>query len=264
MQQISVDMKNVTYEDGYLNINVAGFDIKLEVIPTIRLAPQLFNGEAALHANVSIGDSSISEGPKAIKTQEDLNIFLAKEPTLPTHWKYDDLLLGFIYSTDEDPENYNWFLQTRYKGKFGGRLTTSTNVNIHCPMATVSWFEGGNWHGRFCFAKKELKNIERVGTDLNVVGHKCGGHAIEDLSEIPEGSDRIVIRYNIHKNKWYLHFQKNGGDLKEIEVDGILTDCSMYGNVDRNHPKPKVTQFVKVEDVAHLKIMSNMAIIYGK
>jgi hypothetical protein len=257
-------MSKVKYEDGYLIVPIAGFEIKLEVLPVIRVDPKLYNGEVSLHANVNSGDSCIKEGPKAIKTQEDLNIYLAKEPTLPSHWKYDDLLLGFIYSTQEDPENYNWFLQTRFKGKFGGRLTTSTNVNVRCPFSTVSWLEGGNWHGRFCFTKNDIKNIERVGTDLNVVGKTCGEHEIGDLAEIPEGADRIVISYNIHKNKWYLHYQKQGLEIKTTEIDGILADCPMQGNVDRNHTKPKVTQFIKVEDIAHLKIMSNMAIIYGK
>lgn len=264
MQPISVDMKKLTYEDGYLIIPVAGFKIKLEVIPTIRMDPKLIQNQASLHANVNIGDASISETPTSLKTQADLDKYLANEPTMPTHWKYDDILLGFVYSIPEDPENYQWFLQTRFKMKMGGRITSSTNVNVKCPMSTTSWFEGGNWHGRFCFSKNDVKEIQRVGSDLTIIGNSCGGHPVEDLSQIPLDCDRVVIRYNIKNNKWYLHFQQNGKDIKEIEVDSILADIPMYGNVDRNYKKPRVTQFIKTDDIAHFKIISNVAIIYGK
>ncbi len=264
MIPISVDVSKMSLKDGKLIIPVAGFQLTLEIIPDISIAPELYQGEAMLHANVSLADSTIKEIEGAIKTQEQLNEFLLKEPALPSHWKFDDILLGFIYSTPEEPYNYNWFLQLRRQGKFVERLFSPTNVNIRCPLSTHSWFEGGNWHGRFCFSKKDVVEVQRVGSDLVVVGKSCGGYPIQDLSEIPEGCTRIVIRYDIRKNKWYLHYQKEGQDVKVTEVDDILADVPMHGNVNRNYAKPRVTQYILVEDIAHIKILSNVATIYGK
>lgn len=264
VEPISVDISKITWKDGKLNIPVAGHNLKLEIIPNVSLYPKLFKDEVMFHADVTLGETEINVLENPIKTQKDVDSYLAKEPALPTHWKYEDMLLGFVYGNKDDPYNYNWFLQLRVQDKFRERLFSPTNVNIHCPLNTISWFEAGNWHGRFCFIEKDIVEIQRIGSDLNVVGKTCGGHKIDDLSLIPEGATRIVIRYDIKINKWFLHFQKDGEDIKVEEVDGILADIPMYGNVNRNYKKPRVTQYIKVDDIAHIKILSKMAIIYGK
>ena len=119
MQPLSLDMSKVTWKDEKLIIPIAGCEIKLEVIPTVKLAPELLNGELFFYANVALGGTSISEGDSIIKTNEALTELLSKEPVMPTHWKYDDITVGFVYSNKEDLNNHQWMLTPRVKGKNG-------------------------------------------------------------------------------------------------------------------------------------------------
>jgi hypothetical protein len=261
---MSVDMSKVTWKDGKLNIPVAGCEIKLEVIPIIKLAPELVKGELYFYANVTLGGTAISEDNKEDKTQEYLESILKKEPIMPTHWKYDDILVGFVYGTKEDPNNHTWMLTPRVKGISGEMLFADLTCDIECPMATISWEAQGNWHGRFCIVKEEIKSFKRKNSgNLTIVG-KCGGYP-DGKKDYPEDTKIISIRYNIFKNKWYLGFlDKDDKFMGDRELDDLITDIKMYGKVDKDHKKPKVTQYIKVEDIASCKIISNVAIIYGK
>ncbi len=264
MQPISIDMSKVTWKNGKLIVPVAGCEIKLDVIPIIKLAPELVAGELSFYANITLGGTAISEDDKKPKTKEMLKAILDKEPVMPTHWKYEDIMVGFVYSTKEDLNNHQWMLTPRIGDRKGEMIFSRDTIDIECPMSTISWFENKLWHGRFCIIKKDIKKfIKKNPGNITIVG-KCGGYP-EGSKEYPENTDTISIRYNIFKDKWYLAFiDKEEKFISEEEVDGLLTDIKMYGKVDRNFDKPRVTQYVKVEEIASLKIISKMAIIYGK
>ena len=130
MQPMSVDMNKVTWKDNKLHIPVAGCEIKLEVIPIIKLAPELVKGELYFYANVTLGGTAIAEDDEKPKTKEYLKSILEKEPIMPTHWKYDDIMVGFVYATNEDPNNHKWMLTPRIKGISGEMLFADLTCDI--------------------------------------------------------------------------------------------------------------------------------------
>ena len=127
----------------------------------------------------------------------------------------------------------------------------------------MQWFEG-NWHGRMKISPNDLKEVKEIKPGhIEIIGKKCGGHPKGDISLAPPNTEKLAIRYNIFKNKWYVHFMLGKESLKEIECDSIITDCKAKGFVNREHPKPKVTQQIEMKDVASIQFLSNTVIIYG-
>lgn len=268
MRPFGVDFKKAEFnpETGFITIPTdTGYDINMKLSPSIKIEERIGqNGEPGFFAQLNINESNITSTKDPIKTQDALDNYIKKLPFIPQGLEYKDFLLGFIYSQPQDPDNHKWFMQFRNdNGQFIEVLTVPDKVDVNCPVSTHSWFDG-NWHGRLKFVPDDLDDVEVVSNAyVKIKGKKCGGYPKGDTSIMPEGTDNVVLRYNIFKNKWYCHFMQEDKTLKELECDSMIIDCPMEGFVNRNHEKPKVTQQIKPENIASIQFLSNTLIIQG-
>lgn len=268
MKPFGVDFKKAIFdpETGFLTIPTGtGYDINMRLSPSIKIEEIIGqNREPGFFAQLNISESNITATKNPIRSQEELTKFIKELPFIPEGLNYKDFLLGFIYSQPQDPDNHKWFMQFRNdQDQFIEVLTVPDKVDILCPVSTFSWFDG-NWHGRLKVVPNELDTIETISdSHVKIKGKKCAGYKQGDISIMPEGTDNVVIRYNIFKNKWYCHFMKEDKTLKELECDSMIIDCPMEGFVNRSHSKPKVTQQIKPENIASIQFLSNTLIIQG-
>lgn len=268
MRILDIDFSTATFdpETGFLTFSTdIGYEISAKLSPHVKIQDQMSGTEPILTTQINTTELSLIGKKNAIKTQEQLNEYLKKTSIVPKSFLYEDILIGFIYSNQEDPTNHQWMLQIRNEqGQFIEIIPIANKIDISVPTSTYSWFEGQNWHGRMKVIKSDIEEIKQLGPDhIEVIGKKCGGHPKGDLSLIPEETQKLVISYNIFTNKWYVHCMKENKELKEIKCDNIITDCKTKGFVNRSFLKPKVTQEIDIKDISSIQFLSNTVIIYG-
>lgn len=248
-----------------------GYDISVPIFSIVGVNEQFFDNQPAFILNTNLGKLEIIQHPQDknfLKTENDLQTFLKTASYIPETWKYDDFLIGFIYGDPNagDPNNFKWMFQFRTNDVIFNSMIFANGIDILCPVSTHSWFDGGTYHGRLVVDKNDLLTVERSGVGrCKVIGKTLGGHPQGDKSRIPDGCDIISIRYNVYKNRWYLHYMKKGAEIgKFTEVREILADVPMTANTDKSTVKPKVTEEIKVDDIASLMVKAGIATILGK
>jgi len=269
---INSDPKNISIKDGIMTVKTdIGYDLQVPIHPIVGIHEQFVNNLPAFSLNTNLGKLEVIQHPQEpsfIKDQTMLEGFLKTSSYVPETWEYQDFLIGFIYGDPNkgDPNNFKWMFQFRIDDQIFTSMIFANGIDINCPVSTFSWFDGGIYHGRMVVDKNDLLTVERSGAGrCKVVGKTLGGHPQGDKSRIPDGCDIISIRYNIYKNRWYLHYMKNGAEIGNYsEVREILADVPMTANTDRSIVKPKVTEEIKVDDIASLMVKAGVATILGK
>lgn len=265
MKEISIDFSKATLKRSIITLPTElGYDINIKLFPILKLQEQIGqNKEPGFIIDLVIEETTLTEYPNAIKTEESLKKFLKEQSFIPKHFHWKDLLIGFTYGSPQD--EHKWMLQMRLENQsIFDTLIIENAIDVNCPTSTHSWFEG-IWHGRMVITKRDLKSIREISPGhVEIIGD-CGGNPEGDKSLLPEGADKIIIRYDILKNMWYAHIQdKEGKELKVLQEQNMDFDIPMKGRVDRKFKKPKVTEVINVEDIASINYRSNRLVILGK
>jgi len=271
LRLLNVKKEDIEYKDGIMSVKTdTGYTVKFPMTPMIGLLENLTeNQQPIFNGNVQFGvlEQEVKPSENKIGTQQDLDKYLRASPVIPESLEWDDFLVGFIYSGNpQDQDNHKWFMQFRKNGQIFQSYIYANGIDIKVPVTSYSWNDG-NWHGRLMVKRSDFeKLIEQPDNIAEIHGKKCGGYKEGDLSLIPDGCEILEVRYNIFTNKWYVSFL--GKKDKKLEPDLVLDSISasipMEAKTDRGHIKPKVTQRIKVTDIANILMISGNLTILGK
>lgn len=274
MRYVNADCTKATLKDGIITIPTEfGYSVSSPLTSIVSVDEKLVKGIPSLNLlDLQVSRSSVTtqltQDQDTVYTQGQLSKYLGNSNYIPETWVYDDFMVGFIYEDPRNgnPDNFKWMFQFRVNDQvISPSMTFAEGVDITCATSTFSWFERGSYHGRMIINRADIDRVvQSVPERVKIIG-KCGGYSEGNISLIPKNCNTVSIKFNIHKNRWYLHFLDGTNDLgNELEAREIITDVPMEAHTDRNSSKPKVTERIKKDDIASLTINADFITILGK
>jgi len=206
------------------------------------------------------------ESLKTSKNMNEMREILRKRNILDGGDVFDDVMVGFVYSQPQDPNNHTWMFQFRLNGQIVGTMNY-LNIDVrNCPMKTHGWFENEIWHLRFVVEKKDIKAIEEYEFNKAVLIGKGIKKIISSTSEeIPKDYDRLRMRCDVKKNNWFAEFlDKKQSIVKAFTLKNIKCSAPIYGNSDFIHQKPWVSDFCLKKEIQDIQILDDLLVIQGK
>jgi len=206
------------------------------------------------------------EPQKNSKNMKDMRDILRRRNILDQEDVFDDVMIGFVYGDERDPNNHTWMFQFRLNGQVVGTMNY-INIDVRkCPMKTFAWFENEIWHLRFFIEKKDIKSIEEVSFNNAVLTGKGIKKIISSTSEeIPKEYDRVRMRCDVKKNNWFAEFlDRKQSIIKIFTLKNIKCSAPIYGNVDFMHPKPWVSDYCLKKEIQDIQILDDLLVIQGK
>jgi len=206
------------------------------------------------------------EPQKNAKDMKDMRDILRRRNILDQADVFDDVMVGFVYGDERDPNNHTWMFQFRLNGQIVGTMNY-LNIDVRqCPMKTFAWFENGVWHLRFFIEKKDIKSIEEVSFNNAVLTGKGIKKIISSTSEeIPKEYDRVRMRCDVKKNNWFAEFlDSKQSIIKTFTLKNIKCSAPIYGNADFMHPKPWVSDYCLKKEIQDIQILDDLLVIQGK
>ncbi len=189
---------------------------------------------------------------KNAKPRQESYDILKTLSIIPSSLKYDHILLGFVYSDKNDPNNHSWWLDFRNDKNQSVYNYFSKNIQLNCPLSTKSWHEG-MWHGRFVINHKDIDKI----TDNNgiiIQGKNMEKSIGRPQLYFPPKTSKIKLYYNITENHWYCGLlNKNGKQLSTLPYNSISSDVTLKGDIDYSSGKPKVSLLCDIKYIAQFK-----------
>ena len=271
-RQIKSYVKELEFdpEKGMIRLPIEfGYKVIFAIESHISLNPYdpFQNGSPEIQSNIMLRPIKIEGGPKAIP-QAKLVEILKERDVIPEDLAYQDMTIGFTYANAQNPQNHKWMLEfRRNKNIFWALHFLGISVN-KVPLQTISWFDG-IYHGRFIVNKQDIgKTVEKTPGWIELQGKEMDKKIPKgNTSLIPEGVDRIRLRFNIKEDFWYgdlLAPKEVISKLKPLKFKNITAEnLFLEGVADHSFQKPKVYYIVKTKDVANIMLMANNLIIQG-
>ena len=211
---------------------------------------------------------------KDAKTQDEVANILKKESIIPQHLVYDHVLLGFVYSSPEDPNNHRWWLDFRDSKNQSVYNYFADKVEVNCPITTKSWHDqdpNGIWHGRMVFSNTEIQSIMEPDFGKLTINGKLRSECkpidskrVCSTQNMPEETESLRLRYNIREDIWFCDIlDKKDKQIGQIPCKSIISDARMYGEVRMVGNKPKVSTRINISDISDVAVAINSLIIRG-
>ena len=245
-----------------------GYDLYFKVKPftEIDAVTKYEDGQPDFQVNLQLEFIKAVQTKKAIP-REKIEESLKDRTIIPQGLDYDHFLIGFVYSTDEDPNNHKWWLDFRKDDK-SVHSVFADKLDILSPITTKSWFGNEVYHGRMVVLKENLLSIKQPHLDkIQIVGKPVPGKtkAVCKTNIIPKGTEYLRIRYNIKEDFWMCEFMNNKDEkLESIPAKGIICDAPLYGQVKTIGDMYKVSTKVYVKDISDMATAINTIIIRGQ
>jgi len=268
MRFINTDPKKASIKNGIMTIPTdVGYNLTVAIHPSISISEVLNEGTPGFLLDMPLGEMNsvmLAKDSNLIKTQDQLDKYLKDISHIPDSLVYDDFMIGFIYG-NPNQDNFKWMFQLRQKDQVVTTMIFQNGIDIQCPISTYSWLDG-EYHGRFIVDRNDLLKVVDSGPGrVKVIGKNFSNNPEGDTSIIPKECNEISLRFNVYKNRWYLHYFNKNKDLGDpTEVREIVADVIMKADTNRNTEKPKVTERIKVKDVASITVKAGVATILGK
>lgn len=265
IRYISADSKKAKLKNGIITIRALGYDVDIPIDLKIGINSEqminMGNGIPVFYTGVQPGIPAVHKTENSLDIQQ-IKHHLKKESVIPISWDFDDFMIGFIYSNQQDPDNHKWMLQLRKQNNMIMSMPVM-DVNIRTPVRTTSWSDQNGFHGRFVVAKSDFIKVQEEDNSITILG-KTRDYQEGDKSLIPEGCNFISIRYSVFTNIWTAVFMRNDKELSKVDVKDMDLDISLNGRADRSFEKPKVTQVIDVNNVQNIYVRSDILHIEGK
>jgi len=188
---------------------------------------------------------------------------------IPPLLKYDNILVGFVYSDATDPNNHKWWLDFRDKQDQNIYNIYSDELDIFTPITTRAWHDN-IWHGRYVISNKDIISIQNPKSNkLVIVGNKVPidsptSDNVCSIENVPSKTKWIKARYNIIEDIWFCDFiDSKGNTLRTTPAKRLLIDAPMYGVVEQNTSKPKTSIKINLKDISDISIALDSLIIRG-
>jgi len=138
------------------------------------------------------------------------------------------------------------------------------------PISTTSWFDGV-YHGRFLCQKDDLGMVREDKPGWIVIEGKeldKKEEARDITNMIPEGSEKLRLRYNIREDFWYGDILKPNQvipEIKPLKMRHITAEnMDFFGLADFSFQKPKVSYIVETNTIAEIRMMGDTLFLVGK
>jgi len=251
-----------------------GYTIKFKVNPFLAMNTYdpFQNGVPEYQTNIVMQPMNIEKDPNGVKDQKFIHEYLKDKNIIPTNIEYEYMTLGFVYGQASDPNNYKWMFEFRRQNQMFYAMHFVAIQLKHIDIGTYAWADpdpkAGFFHGRFSIQKEAIKTCLEDGPNKLILYGKQKKHEIKgDISIIPKDCTWLKFRYNTKTDIWYTEFMndKNQTIAKPVSSKKILGEnVTMRGDVDWEHPKPKVTTSMKVGDVNEIRKMADTLIVVGR
>ena len=272
-RQIKVDLKGLEFdpEKGMIRMPVEfGYRVIFAVEPHVSINPYdpFQNQSPEVQSNIFLRPIKMEPTDKAVPQAEILKIMKTRD-VIPEDVGYQDMTIGFTYANAQNPNNHKWMLEfRRNKNIFWALHFLGISVN-KVPLQTTSWFDG-IYHGRFLVNKTDIAvTLEKKPGYVELQGKDLKKKIpLGNVSLIPDGVDRIRLRFNTKEDFWYADLlapKEVISKLKPLKMKNITAEnIFMEGVADHSFQKPKVYYIIKVKDIANIMLMAGNLIIQGK
>jgi len=274
-RQIDVDRENIDYDSGKHLLRMRtelGYNVIFEVDPYVSINyADGFNpqGMPEFQTNILMKPVKVEKGDKPMSL-DSIKEMLAKRSVVPKSIQYENFTLGFVYANAQNPQNHKWMLEFRRQQQI---FYAMHFLGISCkkiPITTTSWFDGV-YHGRFLCQKDDLGMVSEQKPGWIVVEGKDLTKKEEgrDITKvIPEGSEKLRLRYNIREDFWYGDILKPGQvipEIKPLKMRHITAEnMDFLGLADFSFQKPKVSYIVETKTIADIRMMADTLFLVGK
>jgi len=274
-RQIDVDRENIDYDSAKHLLRMRtelGYNVIFEVDPYVSInyadgfSPQ---GVPEFQTNILMKPVKVEKGEKPMSL-DSIKEMLKKRSVVPKSIQYENFTLGFVYANAQNPQNHKWMLEFRRQQQI---FYAMHFLGISCkkiPVTTTSWFDGV-YHGRFLCQKDDLGMVSESKPGWIVVEGKVLDKKEEarDITKvIPEGSEKLRLRYNIREDFWYGDILKPGQlipEIKPLKMRHITAEnMDFFGLADFSFQKPKVSYLVDVNTIADIRMMADTLFLVGK
>ena len=244
-----------------------GYDLYFKVRPITEIdaITEYEDGKPDFQVNLRLMFVKAVETNKAIP-REKIEKSLRERSIVPLDLDYDDFLIGFVFATDDDPNNHKWWLDFR-KGEQTVHTIFIDELDIKCPITTKSWFGEEIYHGRMVVSKDNLLALKQPSLNkIEIIGKPVPGKtkAVCKRNVIPKDTEYLRLRYNIKEDFWICDFMNNGDErIESIPSKGIICDAPLYGQVTVIEDMYKVSTKVYVKDITDMATAVNTLIIRG-
>jgi hypothetical protein len=153
-------------------------------------------------------------------------------------------------------------------GQFSSILSEyTTSVSSTAPIGTRSWFDGIH-HGRFTFAKDNIKDIKEISKGVVHIEGNGKGRIGDIKSNVTIPNECIVfrLRFDIRKDVWIIEMLNKKGELlgEPIISKDVKSDAKFKGHIIPHPNRPKVSGMIGVEDVVSIHTDEQLTMIKGK
>jgi len=258
------DTKRVTVEDEFGFIQI--FDLEHETY----ILPENYDPENCKWCKKGIPElrttfkTTLVDQSKTKNSvpREKIIELLKTRSIIPPSLEWDNILVGFVYADETDPNNHRWWINFRNKQDQSIHSIWTDKVESRCSISTRSWMDG-IWHGRFVVAKNDLESIQEENGKLFLIGKKKDTPK-HDVSKIPKGTESLRLRFNIRENLWFCDFlDKKDEEITSVPTKNIDSDAVMFGHVINIGDRPKVSMKIYPKDISKFSLELNSITIRG-
>ena len=255
-------------EDQIIIHTEFGYDLYFNVRPVTEIdaITDYEDGKPDFQVNLKLIFVKAIETKKAIPRKK-IEQSLRERSIVPSDLEFDDFLIGFVFASDDEPNNHKWWLDFR-KGEQTVHNIFIDELDIRCPITTKSWFGQEVYHGRMVVTKDNLLAIKQPHLGkIEIIGKPVPGRmkAVCKTNIIPEGTEYLRLRYNIKEDFWICDYMnKEDKRIQAIPAKGIICDAPLYGQVMAIGDMYRVSTKVYVKDISDMATAVNSLIIRGK
>lgn len=275
-REIKVDTSKVEYDPAKKRMRMRtelGYNLIFEMEPHVSVNPyDPFgqNNTPEFQTNIMLRPISVERGENPL-SQPQIAELVSSRSVIPDGLKFETFSVGFVYAQPDNINNHKWMFEYRRRQQiFWAQHFLGVNLK-KIPITTISWFDGGIFHGRFLVQKGDVLKVTE-GTPGNVLiwGKKQNVvNTQNDITKvIPKDTEKLRLRFNVREDYWYGDLLKKGqvvSDLKPLKMRQIAAEnIDFIGVADFNFQKPKVYYLANVNDIADVRLMAETLMITGK
>lgn len=265
IHQIKTDIKKAKIIDGKIHLPTEiGWDIIYDIdFPTSVQKYNYDSKEPLIYSDLVIKGIKLNQKEKAM-TQEQIEKYLT-DKSITGMFDYDDVMIGFVYSTPQDIMNYTWMLQFRNSQKNIINVFNSDAIDIDCNFSFESWYDT-IWHCRVLIQHDDIESIMEVSKGHIIVKGKNLVGMDGDISLIKEDVDKIRLRCNVKLNIWYMDFldSNNKTCQSTLSFPKISGSIPLKSHTDFSKTKPWVSYMIDPKDIGHIMKVGDTLSIYRK
>jgi len=173
---------------------------------------------------------------------------------------FDKILVGFVYSSNEDPNNHKIWLDLRmFDRPLCSIYCDKLDIDAECgSMAWAGHMPNGQLinHGRIVIngpAHIEAKSVNPLHLSIIGPGHQRLENPRKDIAD-------ASLKYDVKNNLWVCEIMDNDKALERHSAQDLLCTVKMESHTSE-HLNPKFSMKLEKNHISHCKVLGNVLVI---